>query len=321
MDEFELIRRYFTRPLQDSAGIVLGIGDDGAVTRAPPGEELVIATDTVVAGTHFHANLAPASIGHRALAVNLSDLAAMGARPLWFTLNLCLPDSDPDWLDAFSAGLFALANHHEIALIGGDTVRGPLCVTVTAIGAVPTGQALCRSGAAAGDAIYVTGTFGDAGCIWRSFAPGKDPVADEDLLRAFEYPQPRLGEGRSIRGLASACIDVSDSLQADLGHLLTASDLGAIGDVDCVPVSAALRAQVGDDQAVELALLGGDDYELCFTVPPPHEAELRRVARSWNCPVTRIGETTGIAGLRWRRAGEDWQPATTAFAHFGADES
>ena len=317
MDEFELIRRYFTRPLRDAANIAVGIGDDGAVTRPPAGEELVIATDTLAAGTHFRPGLAPGAIGHRALAVNLSDLAAMGARPLWFTLNLCLPDSDPDWLQAFSTGLFALADQSGITLIGGDTVRGPLCVSVTAIGTVPAGQALCRSGAAVGDAIYVTGTLGDAGYIWRSLDEGAEFVADDVLLHAFEHPQPRLEEGLAIRGLASACIDISDGLQADLNHLLTASGLGAVVDVDCVPVSAALRARVDDDQAAELALLGGDDYELCFTVSPQWEAQLLRIAQSWTCGVTRIGETSATAGLQWRRAGADWAPVTTAFMHFG----
>lgn len=316
MDEFEIIQRYFSTGFPARDDVVLGVGDDGALTRLPAGEELVTVTDALVAGTHFPATLAADAVAHRALAANLSDLAAMGAVPRWFTLALALPAAEQAWLEAFAAGLRQLAGRFELALIGGDTVRGPLAVTITAMGSVPAGTALCRSGARAGDRIFVTGTPGDAGWTWQALADGQEFPADDPLYERFAWPAPRVAEGVSLRGLATAAIDLSDGLHVDLARLLAASGVGGEAEAESLPLSAALTARAGESRARELALTGGDDYELCFTVPAAREPLLIERAAAWSCEVTPIGRVVSEPGLRWHHQGALLPAPTVSFRHF-----
>jgi thiamine-monophosphate kinase len=316
VDEFEIIRRYFTAGYPLRPDVVLGVGDDGALTRLAPGEELVTVTDTIVAGTHFPASMPGVAVGHRALAINLSDLAAMGAEPRWFTLSVALPEADAGWLADFAQGLARLAGRYDVALIGGDTVRGPLAISVTALGALSAGSATLRSGATAGDAIYLTGCVGDSGWVWQSLAAGAELDAEDPLFRRFAYPEPRVQQGLDLRQLATATIDVSDGLHQDLGRLLAASGVGGEGDAGLLPISPALRERTGTDRARELALTGGDDYELCFTVAKADEAALIQRAVAWDCPVTRIGAVVDAVGLRWQLHGQPIALPDTAFQHF-----
>jgi thiamine-monophosphate kinase len=246
LTEFNLIERYFTRPAAaPDPDVILGIGDDAALVRVPTGMELAVATDTLVEGVHFPPQTAPETIGHKALAVNLSDMAAMGAEPRWATLALTLPQADEDWLTAFSSGFLALAAAEGVQLIGGDTTRGPLSITVQILGLLPSGSALRRSGACAGDLVYVTGTLGDAGLALRMLqhAHGSAAVA-APLAQRLNQPQPRTQEGLALRGIASAAIDISDGLCADLGHILAASGVGAHINLAALPLSADVAAYI-----------------------------------------------------------------------------
>lgn len=299
LGEFDLIRRYFTS-LGVAEGVALGVGDDGAVLDIPPGHQLVSVMDTLVAGVHFPEDTAPFDIGYRALAVNLSDLAAMGAEPRWFTLALTLPKADEAWLAGFAAGLRSLAERFGIALVGGDTTRGPLTITVQAEGLVPRGQVLKRSGARPGDGIYVTGTLGDAaaGLALHQGRLQADGDTAAFLRSRFFRPEPRVQTGLALRGLATACIDVSDGLLQDLGHVLAASGVGAKLDVDRLPLSAALDV-LPRQEAVKLALSAGDDYELCFTRPDDRGPVLRTGA-----VITRVGEIIQASGLYLESAAE-----------------
>ena len=319
LSEFELIRRYFDRPLAASGrtDIVLGIGDDAAVVTVPDDRDLVLCMDTLVAGVHFPEDTSPGAIGHKALAVNLSDLAAMGAEPVWFTLSVTLPVADEDWLAAFAQDMFRLADHYRVQLIGGDVTRGPLSVTVQAHGLVPRGRALQRAGAAAGDRIYVTGTLGDAGLALRLGAQ-----ATPALRQRLDYPSPRIEAGLALRGLASAVIDISDGLLADLGHLLESGELGAVLQVDELPRSAEFRSTMRsahlENSYHEITLTGGDDYELCFAIPSSkcEEAETALAALPGGC--TAVGVIKAHPGIRCRRQdGSFWQPAgDQGYQHF-----
>lgn len=292
--EFELIQRYFSR--HDAAPeIVLGIGDDCALARVPAGMELAMTVDTMVEGVHFPRHTAPFDIGYKALAVNLSDLASMGARPAWFTLALTLPRNDPDWLAGFSEGLHALAGEHRIALVGGDTTRGPLSITIQAHGLVPAGEALLRRGARAGDLVAVSGTPGDAGLGLQLALGQRTTAVNADYLRArLDRPSPRVALGQRLRGIASACIDVSDGIAADLGHLLEASGVGADIELARLPLSEAFRQTFAGSPDWNLALTAGDDFELLFTVPPAREADLAALA-----DVTVIGRIGADQGARF----------------------
>lgn len=297
MGEFEIIERFFKRgPQRDD--VVVGIGDDAALVRVPPGHTLALAVDTMVEGVHFPKTCAPFDIGHKALAVNLSDLAAMGAEPAWATLALTLPQADPQWVASFSEGMRALAERYNVALVGGDTTRGPLSVTVQVQGFVPEGGGLLRSGAKAGDLICVTGTLGDAGLALQALEGvcTVDAVHDNALSQRLHRPEPRIAEGLALRGIASAVIDVSDGLIADLGHILEASRVGATIELARVPVSEAYRS-VYEDDGLKLALTAGDDYELCFTVAPEQHSNMRRALQDSSCGVTCIGRVTGDEGL------------------------
>lgn len=323
MNEFEIIRRYFARQPVVRDDVRCGIGDDAAVLAPAADHELVVSTDMMVAGVHFPEDTAPEHIGWKALAVNLSDMAAMGAEPAWFTLNISLPHLDPVWLDAWCSGLYALATEQRVQLIGGDTTRGPLTVGIQILGQLPCGTALMRRGARAGDRIFVSGTLGDAalGLAGRQRRLRLPAEFSEYLHARLERPTPRVAIGQALRGLATACIDVSDGLAADLGHILAASGTGARIELDRLPRSAAYRAvqaRVGWDPAVS----HGDDYELCFTVAPERVAELPARLRTIECPVTEIGVVEPAAGLRiLDRAGLPYRPAHTGFDHFGAAET
>ncbi|HET6724781.1 MAG TPA: thiamine-phosphate kinase [Gammaproteobacteria bacterium] len=308
MDEFELIRRYFNRGEPNRPDVSLGIGDDAALLQPPPHHELAITTDTMVEGVHFPAGAPAHAIGYRALATNLSDLAAMGAMPAWATLALTLPQSEEQWLENFAQGFFELADEFDVALIGGDVTRGPLTITVTAHGWVPTGCALRRDGARPGDLIFVTGELGAAAAGLKAY-----PAANRDR---YLYPRPRVAEGQALRGAASAAIDISDGLLADLGHIVAMSGVGADIRLDRLPMAPAL-AQFDAQAAREMALTGGDDYELCFTVAPDSVAAVRdRWRQNWP-PVTEIGIVREQRVLRCIASdGQLWQPDTTGFRHF-----
>ena len=321
--EFDLIARYFAGLTPARDDIRLGIGDDAAVVTVPPGRELVIAVDTLVAGVHFPQDTSPDAIGHKALAVNLSDLAAMGAEPAWATLALTLPEADADWLAAFAEGFGRLARRAGIALIGGDTTRGPLTVTVTVHGLVPEGHALTRAGARPGDAIHVSGGLGGAAAALALDSDAAHYGADTDSIRAcrarLDSPDPRLELGRALRGLASAAIDISDGLLADLGHLCRAGDVGAEVDVDAVPRDPALARFLSADRPewYDWPLAGGDDYELCFSVPAATAPQITELAETLGIALTRIGTITRGQGLVCHHAdGSVFRSDVPGYQHF-----
>ena len=316
--EFDLIRRHFQHPERSARrDVVAGVGDDAALLEPPPGMELAATVDTLLAGVHYPESTAPEDVGYKALAVNLSDLAAMGAAPAWATLALTLPAADEAWLHGFSTGLFSLAGEYGVALVGGDTTRGPMtAVTLQLLGLVPKGEALRRGGANAGDRIHVTGTLGDAALALRLLQEGAPVPAP--LRRRLDRPEPRVAQGAALRGVASACIDISDGLLADLGHLLEASGVGATVELERIPLSESYRAHAARlDDPHAPALTGGDDYELCFTVPPERVAELeRRFARQgWPCHC--IGVVEERPGVRCRFAdGREHHPTGGGYDHF-----
>jgi thiamine-monophosphate kinase len=294
--EFGLIRRHFTRPPRKA---VLGVGDDCALVQPSAGQQLAISSDLLVEGRHFLPTVEPARLGHKALAVNLSDLASCGAEPLAFTLALALPRVDDAWLAGFARGLFALADEHGIELVGGDTTAGPLAICITVFGQVPPGQALLRSGARAGDVLWVSGTLGDARLALELFRGrvALDGGAFDTVRRAMETPTPRVALGLALRGIAHAAIDLSDGLVGDLGHVLERSQVGATVDADALPRGLVLAAQPAAVQH-ECLLAGGDDYELLFTAPPAADAAVQAAARAAGVAVTRIGSIDEAAGLR-----------------------
>ncbi len=320
MNEFDLIRRYFAGRGVRRDDVPLGIGDDAALLTPPLSQLLAVTVDTLHSGVHFDAGIPAADLGHKALAVNLSDLAAMGAEPAWATLALSLPQVDEAWLTAFAEGFFALAERHGVQLVGGDTTRGPLSVTVQVQGFVPQEKALTRCGARPGDHVFVTGSLGDAGAglaIEQGRLEFTGPPADF-LLARLHRPTPRVGAGLGLRGLATAAIDISDGLAQDLGHILTASGVGAVLDIDHLPLSNALLAS-GIDRPWRLAVSAGDDYELCFTVPA--DAGLS-VSDGLGCPVTCIGRITAEPGQRWQDvAGVPCEPPPRGWDHFVQGEA
>jgi thiamine-monophosphate kinase len=318
LSEFELIERYFRSCGVQRSDVTLGVGDDAALLTVSPGNELVAATDTLVAGSHFPHGSPAASVGHRALAVNLSDLAAMGARPSWALLALTLPDADEAWLGEFAAGFSALARAHGVALVGGDTTRGPLTVTVQLLGQVPAGQALTRAGAKAGDVLFVSGTPGDA-AAGLALEQGRLQAADGPrawLRERFLLPTPRMALGERLRGYASACIDVSDGLLGDAGKLATASRVGAALEWRELPLSASLLEVLGEERARELALTGGDDYELCFAVPPQAIARLLAELPPERWGYTRIGTLRAASGVVVVRDGTVMEFSHSGYQHF-----
>lgn len=301
--EFHLIDRIRECTQQARDDVVLGIGDDAALLTVPAGRELVVAVDTLVDGVHFPRHTAPADIGWKALAVNLSDLAAMGASPAWALLSLTLPDADAEFVEAFAEGFAQLAAPHRLALVGGDTTRGPLSVSVTVHGFVPAGQALLRSGARVGDAVLVTGTLGDAAAglhlAQHAFGDASDRAGlREFLLARLNRPTPRIAVGNALRGQATACIDISDGLLADLQHVCARSGVAAEIEAHRLPRSSALLDLFDDASALRFALGGGDDYELCFTVPAQHVSQVQSDLSRLGCGVTRIGRIVEGEGVR-----------------------
>lgn len=298
LGEFELIETFLSRLGERRNDVVLGVGDDAALLRPPPGLELACAVDTIVEGVHFPADLPAEDVGHRVLAVNLSDMAAMGAEPAWALLALTMPRADAEWLRRFARGLHGLAREHGTAVVGGDMSAGPLSATVAILGFVPAGQALRRAGARAGDEVWVSGTPGDAAAGLAALTGTLEapPGVLAPLIERFRRPQPRVALGLVLRGIASACIDVSDGLVADLGKLCSASGVGASLDSTCLPFSAAMRGAADPARARRLALAGGDDYELLFTVPPGTDGV--PLGRSAGVGLTRIGSIDGGAGVR-----------------------
>ncbi len=318
LGEFEIIDRYFRKQVQRS-DVVKGIGDDGAVLKPLPGMELVVTVDTLIQGVHFPKDTDPEAIGFKCLAVNLSDLAAMGAKPAWFALALTLPEPDEDWLSRFSLGLFELAKRYGMTLIGGDTTRGTLSVTVTAMGFVPTSQAIGREGANPGDAVYVSGCLGDAGLGLAGLNNIKvlNDRTREYCLSRLNRPQPRVEAGLILRDYASAAIDISDGLLADLNHLLTASRVGASIQLASIPLSEEFIEAFDTRPEWQIALAFGDDYELLFTVPEHKLASLHRSICEFDCNITRIGRIETLQGLRlFTEDGRQYVPERTGYKHF-----
>jgi len=330
MAEFDLIDlvRARTGALAAArADVALGIGDDAALLRVPPGHELVVTADTLNAGVHFPQDAAPAEIGWKALAVNLSDLASMGARPAWCTLSLSLPEADPAWLRAFVDGFAELAALHGVALVGGDTTRGPLSIAVTAMGLVETGAALRRDRARVGDDVWVTGTLGDAAAalVLDGHMPAPDgrvPTVATDVTAALQArltrPTPRVEAGRRLLGLARACVDVSDGLLADLGHVCARSAVGAEIDIAQLPASPALATAFEPSARYALQASGGDDYELCFTADPALRDHVAAALELAGVEATRVGRIVAGSGVRALDAhGGQWQPPRSGYVHFG----
>ena len=328
--EDRLIEKVFSRHGADGKSVLLGPGDDGAMVRCPSGEDLLITTDTLNEGVHFPSGMAADSVGHRALAVSLSDLAAMAARPLWAVVTLSVPMAKETWLTGFADGLFRLADRFGVRVVGGDFVRGPLSVTVTAHGAARPDAVLRRSGAKAGHGIWVSGFLGDAAAGLKLMEAGRErglPALDEGrvpsfqssteaeaLIQQFCFPQPRVQLGLALAGVASACMDLSDGLNLDLARLLRKCKLGANLKAENVPLSREIKALAGPEEATSLAMTGGDDYELCFTVSPKNEDQLASL--SPDLLLTRIGETHDGKGLVITREGQPWTPEKAGFSHF-----
>ncbi|MDP5041332.1 MAG: thiamine-phosphate kinase [Paraglaciecola sp.] len=320
MKEFSIIDSFFKAQSHQRKDVILGIGDDAALTTIPQGQALVTTTDTLIAGVHFLANANPHAIAQKAIAVNLSDLAAMGAEPAWISLSLSLPIANEEWLKAFSQGIAEMTQFYSIQLIGGDTVQGPLAITITAQGFVPPEQALLRSKAKPGDFIYVTGCLGDAGAgldILLDKVTLNDPDNADYLLSRLHYPTPRLLAGTSLRRLANACIDLSDGLNSDIRHILKASNCGATIHVDKLPLSKAMRESIDPQKARQYALSAGDDYELLFTVSEEQKGKLELAMASTNVGITCIGQMNGLANkleLRLNNALLEAQPS--GYQHF-----
>jgi thiamine-monophosphate kinase len=321
LSEFDLIRDHFTHLGASREDVILGVGDDCALLRVPAGCELAVSIDTLVSGIHFLPAVAPEALGHKSLAVSLSDLAAMGAEPAWATLALTLPMSlpgaSPSWVAAFCRGLDTLARQHRVAVVGGDTTSGPLAISIQVHGFVPPGQAVRRRGARPGDLICVSGTLGDAGLALRTILAGQDLA--EDLRARLERPTPRVAAGLALRGQATAMIDCSDGLAADLGHILEASAVGADIALADLPLSPPVAAAVAAGADWSLPLASGDDYELCFTVPAAARAALPGIAQVAGCPLTVIGTIREGNDLRCSLPeGSDFHLGRTGYDHFAA---
>ncbi len=295
MNEFDLIRDYFTWPIKDPS-VTLGVGDDAALFSLDYGYQLVTTTDTLVEGVHFSETTSAKDIAHKSLIVNLSDIAAMGAKAKCFTLALSIPKIDKSWLQDFSDSLRHLSEQYEVSLVGGDTSRGPLNINITMFGIVESSMALTRSGARPGDDVYVSGTIGDAGfCFWKLI---NDFVPSNQELKRLNCPTPRVELGLELKNLASACIDVSDGLEQDLSHILKASSVGAVIEVEKIPISEVLNVHIKDTNDWSIPLCGGDDYELCFTIPKGSEEALKKISESCNVKITKIGVINDSLGLQ-----------------------
>lgn len=320
MDEFQLIKHYFANAHSSRQDVLLGIGDDAALLQVPANQTLVVSSDTLIAGVHFPENTTPQDIAYKSLAVNLSDLAAMGAQPAWIMLALTLPEVEENWLDLFSQGFFELMNAYQLALIGGDTTKGQLSITLQAMGFVPINQALKRSAAKPGDEIYVTGTLGDAGLALRILQNqiSLNDIFDKNFLFSrLNRPTPRVNIGLALRNISHCAIDISDGLAADLNHILESSGVSARVCVEDLPVSPSMTKAVSQEMAIDLALNAGDDYELCFTVNPSQKKYLSELAEKEKCAITRIGVIENGSGLHLHYRNENpYQGRILGYQHF-----
>jgi thiamine-monophosphate kinase len=322
MKEFELIERFFVSQGTTRKDVELGIGDDAAIINVPVNSQLIVTTDTLVEGVHFFADMDPRALGHRAVAVNLSDIAAMGGEPAWLSIALTLPQSDEAWLKDFSAGVFEICEYYNVQVVGGDTTKGPLSITISAKGLVPKGKALKRSGANPGDWIFVTGTLGDAGVAIDAIKHDRTiPLKYQSTLKnRFEYPTPRVAIGQGLREVASSAIDISDGLLSDIEHILKASKVGAVINVDQLPLSDALVGSIDESRYLEFALASGDDYELLFTVPEEKRGALDVTATHYGIKLTCIGQIQGQAGkLELRKDNQAFIFEGKGYQHFSED--
>lgn len=319
VSEFQLIEHHFSRIGVARDDVLLGVGDDCALLQVPAGKALAVSLDTLVEGVHFLPGVDPESLGYKALAVNLSDLAAMGAEPAWATLALTLPKVDETWVEAFCRGFAQLANRYRVQLVGGDTTRGPLAISVQVHGFVETGQALRRDGAGIGDLVYVSGTLGDAGLALRAASGDYDPGPHRAALQArLDRPQPRIEPALALRHLASAAIDISDGLLADLGHICQRSACGARLELSSIPLSPALDRFIQEQGDWGVSLASGDDYELCLVVPRNRQGEFERIAAGLETPFIRVGEIEAQPGIRcYDAAGNPLQIGRGGYDHFG----
>ncbi len=314
--EFDLIAKYFTHPTPKAD---LGVGDDAALIRISPLHQLAISTDMSVVGTHFYADCSPQDIGWKSLAVNVSDMAAMGARPKWMTLALALPEQNTSWLAGFAKGFFDCATQFEIDLIGGDTTRGPLNISVQIMGEVPTGQALLRSGARLDDDIWVSGNLGSA-ALGLAHLQGKLTLPDTMsalCLKALHQPQPRVHLGLALLGIAHSCIDISDGLMGDLGHIVRASNLGAVIELASIPCLPQFQQSLHLPLYQQAILAGGDDYELCFSAPVTQRSTIQALSNTLKLPLTRIGHMTKGDAVRVLFQGQTLPIIKEGFDHFG----
>jgi thiamine-monophosphate kinase len=314
--EFSLIQRFFTKPAPQA---VLGVGDDAALMAVSPNTELAVSTDMLVSGTHFFPDTDPRKLGWKTLAVNISDMAAMGANPRWATLALSLPRADEAWLSAFASGFFACAKEFEVDLVGGDTTRGPLNLAVTIFGEVVRGQALRRDGAKPGDDIWVSGTLGGAALALKALQGdvALEPEQLDSCRRLLDQPQPRVALGIALRGIATAALDISDGLLGDLEHILERSDVGAEICFDALPAHPALEPLLAETWAQQCVLAGGDDYELCFTAEHAQHVAIKALEESLGLKLTRIGRITAETGLQLLDAsGQPMQTTKGGYDHF-----
>lgn len=319
LSEFEIIEKYFRHLTGADDRVAVGIGDDAAVIEIPTGQQLAVSVDTLVSGVHFLADAAPYDVGFKSLAVNISDIAAMGGQPRWAMLALTIPESNSAWLKQFAAGFAAVARQYGVSLIGGDLTHGPLSITIQIMGLVAAGRAITRGGAQVGDDVYVSGSLGGAGLALRHFskklpaAIQPSPTSIDRLLR----PEPRVALGLALIDLAHAAVDISDGLAADLGHILEMSGKGAVVDLECVPLCADLLQIKDQDKRYQLALSAGDDYELCFTAPRDKRDEVAALSARVNLPLTRIGEITDGNAIVWRTAsGSEYRLKDPGYRHF-----
>ncbi len=313
--EFDLIKRFFTRP---APGALLGVGDDAALLAPSPGMALAVSADMLVEGRHFSPQDGPGTVGHKSLAVNLSDMAAMGAQPRWALLSLALPEADEKWLQGFAGGFFGLAEKFGVELVGGDTTRGPRNISVQIIGEVPADEALRRDAAKPGDEIWVSGHLG-AAALALAHRQGRvelDPFEAAACLPSLYVPQPRVALGLALRGVAHAAIDISDGLLADLGHILECSGTGAEINFEALPVNEVVRRHLDKEVVRQCVLAGGDDYELCFTAPAERHGEIAALARVLELPLAPIGHVTVNEGLSVLKDGRLMTLGATGFDHF-----
>lgn len=322
MKEFELIKHFFTQQAVKRKDVLLGIGDDCAVVASTERQDIVVTTDTLVAGVHFPFETSPRAIGHKAVAVNLSDIAAMGAKPSWLSLAITLPEVDENWLVEFSKGVFDLCEFYNVQLIGGDTTQGPLSITITAQGLTPEGKYLSRSGAKAGDWLYVTGDLGDAALALQHYKKQVTVNSDfvEKIQAKLDYPRPRVLVGQTLREYASSAIDLSDGLLADLGHICRASNVGANIVLNAVPLSEIMQETLSFDDAVNLALSGGDDYELLFTVSEDNKVGMETAISQAGMAVsvTCIGQINATKTITTTLNNKPVPIKSSSFEHFSS---